>query len=236
MLPVAILAGGLATRMRPLTIQIPKILLPVGGKPFAEHQLELLKLHGVQKIVYCVGYLGDAVRDALGDGGSWGMQFAYVFDGPVLAGTAGSIKRALKELGDSFFVLYGDSYLECDYLGIARTFEESKKLGLMTVLRNGNRWDNSNVDYSAGRICGYDKSAKNMQYIDYGLSAFRSEAFKHVSLDRPADLSEVYRELIRQDELAGYEVANRFYEIGSPTGLAETEDYLMTRRPHTAHD
>src|SRR5580692_5387725 len=149
-LPVAILAGGLATRLLPLTEQVPKILLDVAGRPFAEHQVELLKRHGLSKIVFCLGYLGERVVDALGDGERWQMTFRYVFDGPCLAGTGGALRRALPELGAAFFVMYGDSYLDCDFRAIEASFRASGKPGLMTVLRNDDRWDRSNVELDGG--------------------------------------------------------------------------------------
>src|SRR5512136_2430029 len=142
-LPVAILAGGLATRLRPLTERVPKALIDVAGKPFAEHQLDLLSQHGVKQIVWCLGYLGEMVQEALGDGSQWGLRLHYVSDGPKLLGTGGALKRAMHLLGDAFLVLYGDSYLECDYAAIEETFLSSGRLGLMTVIHNENRWDRS---------------------------------------------------------------------------------------------
>ncbi|MFZ4398117.1 MAG: sugar phosphate nucleotidyltransferase [Kiritimatiellia bacterium] len=170
-LPVAILAGGLATRLRPVTTRIPKILIDVAGRSFAEHQLTLLQRQGITRVVYCVGYLGEQVREALGDGARWGMQLEYVFDGPKLLGTGGALVRALEQLDESFFVLYGDSYLTCDFVAVAEAYRRSGKSGLMTVFRNEGAWDRSNVAFAEGRILRYDKlaDAPEMRYIDYGL-------------------------------------------------------------------
>jgi MurNAc alpha-1-phosphate uridylyltransferase len=231
-LPVAILAGGLATRLLPLTEQVPKILLDVAGRPFAEHQVELLKRHGLSKIVFCLGYLGERVVDALGDGERWQMTFRYVFDGPCLAGTGGALRRALPELGDAFLVIYGDSYLECDYEAIEASFHASGKPGLMTVLRNDDRWDRSNVELDRGRIARYDKGPAEigMHYIDYGLGILTPAAFEPWQDDeQPFDLTLVYQRLIANGELAGYEVKERFYEIGSLEGLEETRALLGAR-------
>jgi NDP-sugar pyrophosphorylase family protein len=227
-LPVAILAGGLATRLHPLTKQIPKVLVDVNGEPFAAHQLRLLRRHGLTYVVFCVGYLGEQVVDALGDGSRWGMELRYVFDGPRLLGTGGALRRALAELGEAFLVLYGDSYLDCDYTAVAQAFTRSGRLGLMTVFRNAGEWDSSNVVFEAGEIRRYDKNRRTpeMRYIDYGLGALRAAAFDPYPADAPLDLAVVYQDLLARGELAAHEVAQRFYEIGSPAGLEETRRFL----------
>ncbi len=227
-LPVAILAGGLAARLRPLTERIPKSLVEVAGKPFAVHQLELLRRHGLTDVVFCVGYLGEQVQAALGDGHRWGMNLQYVFDGPTLLGTGGALRRALPWLGEAFFVMYGDSYLDCDYAAAEGAFRASGKLGLMTVFHNANRWDRSNVLFVEGQILRYDKRypTPDMQHIDYGVGAFRAQAFDAYPEGQPLDLATVYQHLLAQGQLAGFEVAQRFYEIGSPAGLEETRRYL----------
>jgi len=225
MLPVAILAGGLATRLRPLTESIPKALVEINGEPFLAHQLRLLRRGGVQRAVLCVGYLGEQIRDYAGGGEAFGLQIDYSFDGPTLLGTAGALRQALPLLGDAFFVLYGDSYLPCDYAAVERTFLESAKAGLMTVYRNEGRFDTSNVEYSLGRIVGYDKIHCNpaMHHIDYGLGVLRRDTFDALQV---ADLAAVYQDLLTRGELAAFEVPTRFYEIGSPQGIHELEDYL----------
>lgn len=227
-LPVAILAGGLATRLRPATEKIPKALLDVAGRPFAAHQLDLLARAGVPRVVFCVGYLGTMVQEALGDGSRWGLEVRYAFDGPALLGTGGALRRALPELGDRFLVLYGDSYLDCDYGAVERAFLSSGKPALMTVLANDGRWDASNVEYAGGRIARYDKAARTpaMRHVDYGLGAVAAPVLAARPADRPFDLAEVYRDLAATGDLAGYEVSRRFYEIGSPQGLAETRALL----------
>ncbi len=230
-LPVAILAGGLATRLKPLTETVPKSLLDVAGKPFAVHQLELLARHGIDRVVFCVGYLGDQIADVLGDGRCWNLHISYVFDGPVQLGTAGALKKALPYLGDAFLILYGDSYLDCDYAGIARTFMASGRLGLMTVFQNANRWGRSNVIFSNGAIRHYDKTNRtaDMDHIDYGVGGLRSRALHEYPNNQPLDLMTVYQDLISADELAGIEVSMRFYEIGSMNGLRETEEFLLKK-------
>src|SRR5262245_13052359 len=157
MLPVAILAGGLAQRLRPVTDTIPKALVELGGRPFAEDQLEWLTRDRVERVVFLVGYRGEMIRDALGDGARWDLSIEYVFDGPRLLGTGGALKRAQPVLGDAFFVLYGDSYLDCDLGAVAEAFRASSAEALMTVFRNDNQWDTSNVVFRDGRILVYDK-------------------------------------------------------------------------------
>jgi NDP-sugar pyrophosphorylase family protein len=228
MLPIAILAGGLATRLRPITETIPKALIEIAGEPFLGHQLRLLSRAGIDRAVLCVGYLGEQIRAYAGDGSAFGLRVEYSFDGPQLLGTAGAIKRALPLLGDAFFVIYGDSYLPCDYGAAAQAFLDSGQPGLMTVFRNRGQWDSSNVEFSEGRLLAYDKASRTprMQHIDYGLGVFRREAFDAVPAGRPYDLAAVYQDLLRQGRLAAWESPQRFYEIGSPEGIRELSEYL----------
>jgi len=228
MLPIAILAGGLATRLRPVTETIPKALVEIAGEPFLGHQLRLLSQRGLERVVLCVGYLGEQVRDYAKDGSAFGLHVDYSFDGPQLLGTAGAIRQAMPLLDETFFVTYGDSYLPCDYGDAARTFLESGKPGLMTVFRNEGRWDSSNVEYSEGRILAYDKANRTprMRHIDYGLGVFRRSAFDTVPVDQPCDLAAVYQDLLRRGELAAWEARERFYEIGSLEGIRELTEFL----------
>jgi NDP-sugar pyrophosphorylase family protein len=231
LLTVAILAGGLATRLRPMTETVPKSLLEVSGEPFAVHQLRLLQSKGIRHVVFCVGHLGELIQRAIGDGAALGLQVDYSFDGPALLGTAGAIRNGLPKLGDSFFVMYGDSYLPCDYAAIAQTFKTAGVLGMMTVFRNEGKWDTSNVEFEVGKIVAYSKTDRTprMRYIDYGLGVFRAEAFRDLPAGKVCDLTELYTDLLRRKQLAAFEVQERFYEIGSPEGLRETAEFLATR-------
>jgi NDP-sugar pyrophosphorylase family protein len=228
---VAILAGGLATRLRPATESVPKSLLEVNGEPFVLHQLRLLRSKGIRRVVLCVGHLGELVQHAIGNGSALGLQVDYSFDGPVLLGTAGAIRNALPNLGDLFFVLYGDSYLPCDYAAIARNFAAAGVLGMMTVFRNEGKWDSSNVEFDAGRILAYSKTSRTprMHHIDYGLGVFRAAAFASLPAGEACDLTELYTDLLERRQLAAFEVRQRFYEIGSPAGLRETSEFLAAR-------
>ncbi|MEZ0297424.1 MAG: nucleotidyltransferase family protein [Candidatus Methylacidiphilales bacterium] len=228
MLPVAILAGGLATRLRPITEKIPKALVDVAGRPFLAHQIELLRSHGITHLVLCVGYLGEMIRQQFGDGSAYGVKLEYSFDGPTLLGTGGALRKALPLLGDAFFVLYGDSYLPIDYKSVADTYRESNKAGLMTVYKNEGKWDTSNVWYEAGDLKVYDKKNRvpQMHYIDYGLSILNKGVLSGYPDDRIFDLAEVLTLLSHQRQLLGYEVFHRFYEVGSHSGLAELDALL----------
>jgi N-acetyl-alpha-D-muramate 1-phosphate uridylyltransferase len=227
-LPVAVLAGGLATRLGTLTRETPKSLIDVAGRPFVHHQLCQLRSQGVRRVVFCVGHLGERVVEAVGDGSAFGVEVDYSFDGPRLMGTAGAIKRALPLLGEAFFVLYGDSYLECDYGAVQQAHEAGGKQALMTVFHNQGLWDASNVEFRGGQVLAFDKfhPTAAMNYIDYGLGVFDRRAFDLVPDIDPGDLALVYRRLLDGGELAGFEVAERFYEIGSVAGLDETRRHL----------
>jgi N-acetyl-alpha-D-muramate 1-phosphate uridylyltransferase len=226
-LPIAILAGGLATRLRPLTEKIPKALVEIAGEPFLAHQLRLLRAHGIERAVLCVGYLGEMVQDFAGDGARFGLHLDYSFDGPAPRGTAGALRQALRFLGQRFLVLYGDSYLTCDYHAVQRAFLATGKLGQMTVFRNEGQWDTSNVEFADGRILAYEKRNRtpHMAYIDYGLGALHADALREPG----DDLAQVYQALLRRGELAGFEVRERFYEIGSFSGV-EALDTLLRKR------
>ena len=230
MYPVAILAGGLATRLRPLTETIPKSLVEINGEPFLWHQLRLLRANGIERVVLCAGYLGETVRASVGDGAKFGVRIEYSFDGPVLLGTAGAVKQALPLLGERFFVLYGDSYLPCNWSHVGQAFEASGKPALMTVYPNEGQWDTSNVEFSGDRIVAYDKAARTprMRHIDYGLGVFHRAAFDRVPAGTKYDLAALYQQLLAEGELAGFEVPCRFYEIGSFSGIEELSGYLKT--------
>jgi NDP-sugar pyrophosphorylase family protein len=228
MLPVAILAGGLATRLGALTRKIPKSLILIDGEPFIAHQLRLLERSGFRHVILCVGHLGEQIEQAVGNGSGFGMEVTYSYDGATLRGTAGAIRAALPKLGKSFFVMYGDSYLACHYAAIEQEFLRSRKLGLMTVFRNDGQWDASNVEFEEGRILAYNKRNRTprMRYIDYGLGVFHAEVFSRIGA---ADLADVYAELLQTGELSAVEVHERFYEIGSPAGLREMKTFLSGR-------
>jgi MurNAc alpha-1-phosphate uridylyltransferase len=228
-----ILAGGLGTRMRPLTETCPKTLLPARGRPFAWHQLHWLAAQGITEVVYSIGHQGDMIQRYWAEEPSPVPSIRYVDEGEQLRGTAGALRLAREQgvLDERFFVIYGDSFLPAQFGPIWRAFQDSNQPALMTVLRNEGRWDRSNVIYEPGRVMLYNKAAApGMQYIDYGLSCFRRDVFDHPT---PSDLAIVFHDLSLQGRLAGFEVHQRFYEIGSPAGLRDFEQYLEAREKGT---
>lgn len=228
MLPLALLAGGLAKRLRPLTETLPKALVPINGEPFVSHQLRLLRDRGVDRVVLCLGYLGKMIQDFVGDGSAFHLRVEYSWDGRQPLGTAGAVRAALPLLGESFFLMYGDSYLPCDYGAVARAFQTAGKQGLVTVFKNDGQWDSSNIEFSEGRIVTYSKvQTPNMRHIDYGLEVFHRSAFEDLP-ESPSDLTTVYRDLLARDELAAFEVGERFYEIGSFEGISALEERLAS--------
>lgn len=236
-LPIAILAGGFATRLGDLTRQTPKALLRVAGRPFILHQLELLKRSGVTDVVLCIGHLGESIERTVAEAnlGSLNVQFSYDGDSPL--GTGGAIRRALPLLGEAFFVTYGDTLLPLDYGAVQNAFVASGLPALMTILRNEGRWGTSNVIYRDSRIERYDKTgrAPDMDYIDYGLGVFRRDVFAGYATDSAFDLAGVYTELAATGRLAAYETRKRFYEIGTSAALAETSALLERQNLDAAH-
>jgi len=226
---LALLAGGYGTRLYPITQTTPKAMLKLGGEPFIGHQLALLKRNGINKVVICTGYLSEQIKDFVGDGKGFDLTVDYSIDGANLLGTGGAIQKALPLLGEEFFIMYGDSYLPVDFRAVYNYYLSQNKKGLMCVLRNNNKWDTSNIVFENRKILNYDKTQKsrNMDFIDYGLSIISKSAFAYMVYPKTFDLSILYNTLITREQMAGYEVQDRFYEIGSLLGLAETEEYLL---------
>jgi MurNAc alpha-1-phosphate uridylyltransferase len=228
MFPVAILAGGLGTRLHPATEKLPKALVRIGDRPFIHWQLALLAQQGITQVVLCIGHLGEQILAAVGDGDAFGLTVRYSFDGEVLLGTGGALRRALPMLGSPFFVLYGDSYLPCSFAAVQSAYEASGASALMTVLRNENRWDRSNVLFEGGRIVEYNKRAPRpgMAHVDFGLGVLSSRVLENLPNGVAIDLADIYEALSKKGELGAFEVGERFYEIGSLSGVEVTERYL----------
>lgn len=226
--PVCILAGGKGTRLG--VEDRPKPLVEVAGEPFLVHPLRLLRAHGARHVVLLVDHLGQQIADAVGDGSAFGLKITVVFDAPGFTGTAGAVRGALEHLGGEFLVLYGDTYLRIDYGAVQAAHRASGRLALMSVLRNAGRWGESNATYAGGVVTRHDKRAPDpgMEWIDYGLGVLTPAALERAPA--AADLSDVYRELAAEDQLAGYVATERFYEIGSPAALAETDAFLRGLR------
>jgi NDP-sugar pyrophosphorylase family protein len=232
---VLVLAGGLGTRMLPHTAERPKALLPVAGRPFAEHQVELLAANGVHDIVFSIAYKGEMIRGALGDGARWDVSIRYVDEGGERRGTGGAV-RLFADSGladDAFAVLYGDSYLPIAYAPVWEAYARCGAPALMTVLENADRWDTSNARLAPGGRVRYRKGEHTLgelTHIDYGLSVLATATvFDRIPGDSVVDLAEMLTALGDEDLLAGYEVHERFYEIGSPSGIHDLERLLATR-------
>jgi len=234
-LPVAILAGGLATRLRPLTVTVPKSLIPINEEPFIAHQLRLLRDRGADRVVLCLGHLGEIIRDFVADGRGFGLAVEYSWDGPAPQGTGGAVRNALPLLGDAFFVMYGDSYLLCDYRAVEASFFASGKEALMTIFRNAGQWDASNVEFREGKIVAYDKRRRtpSMLHIDYGLGVFRRSMFEDLPQHK-IDLAEIYQDALANGQLAAFEVMQRFYEIGTLYGIRSLSAALAGSIPESS--
>jgi NDP-sugar pyrophosphorylase family protein len=228
-----ILAGGLATRMRPVTDRLPKALISVNSIPFADLQLTWLAQQGVTDIVYCIAHLGDQIRDYVGDGSAWKLEVTYSDESPRRLGTAGALRLAASSglLADRFLVVYGDSYLKVDVRSAWDQWTRSNLGALMVVLKNDGRWDASNADVRDGRVVRYEKGSEGprLSYVDYGLLGFRRDVVLTLPPDEQIDLAGVHSRLASSGDLAAVEVYDRFYEVGSPEGLAELEQFLSSR-------
>jgi len=231
MFQLLILTGGLATRLNSLTMSKPKALIQIDDYPFIYHQLKFAKSQGVSQVILCVGHLGEMIREYVGDGSRWGLKVSYSFDGNGQLGTAGAIRNAFKMLDQQFFVLYGDSYLEIDYNKIEKYFYDNFKKSLMVIIKNRNLWDKSNVILKDGLIVEYNKSLqkKEMHYIDYGISILKKSLFQKKEIFHFSDLSDIYQHISISNNLLGYEVFNRFYEIGTIKGIKETNNFFAKK-------
>ena len=228
---VVILAGGLATRLGELTKKHPKSMVKILDKPFLAYQLELLRASGIIDIVLCIGHLGIEIMDTFGDGSKFGVHIRYSIENKPL-GTAGALKHAASMLGNTFFVMYGDSYLFLDFPQVMSYFLSQNKLGLVTVFNNHNLYDRSNIVINGNMITKYSKveKSKDMVYIDYGASILKKEALQLIPENHPYSLEDLFIRLIEQKQLLAFEVRHRFYEIGSPQGLKNFKAFVKEQR------
>jgi len=226
-LPVAILAGGLGKRLGQKTINKAKVLIDVAGKPFISRQLNYLRDQGIKDIVICIAYLGEQIKDYIGNGSKYNLKIFYSDDGDQLLGTGGSVKKACRILGENFFILYGDSFLPIDFSLVEKSYFQQKKPALMTVLKNEGHWDKSNA-YFKDKCVEYNKKnpQKNMHYIDYGLNVVKNSIFYNFPSNKAFDLADVFEDLSSKNLLAGLEIYDRFYEIGSINGLNDTIEFF----------
>jgi NDP-sugar pyrophosphorylase family protein len=226
-IPVAILAGGLAKRLKKNTLNKPKALIDIAGKPFISRQLSYLSNQNIKDIVICTAHLGNQIKDYVGDGSKYNLKVSYSDDGDKLLGTGGSLKKASRILGENFFILYGDSFLPINFSLVEKSYFRQKKPALMTVFKNNDHGDKSNV-YFKNKCVLYNKKnpQKNMNYIDYGLNVVKGSIFYNFPTNKMFDLSDVFEDLSNKSLLAGLKIYDRFYEIGSINGLNDTIDFF----------
>ena len=225
-----ILSGGLATRLRPLTDTVPKAMIPVAGRPFIDHQLQLLSRNGIKDVVLCLGYLGEQIETFVGDGSAWKLRVRYSWEREQLLGTGGALRLAEPLLDERFFLTYGDSYLPIDYVEVAEAFSRGSNLGMMVVYRNEDRFERSNVVIDGDLVCKYDKKERtpNMVYIDYGLTALRKEVVSFIPQGEKSALDILIKNLVASKQLAAFVTTTRFFEIGSWKGIGDLEKFLTT--------
>ena len=227
-----ILAGGLGTRLKPLTNRLPKSMVEVMGKPFLQHQIELLRDQGLTRLVLCVGHQADQIISHFGHGASLGVRIEYSHDGAVPLGTGGALVKAVPLLDSWFLVLDGDSYLPIDFHAPITHFLTHPAPALMTVYRNANRYGRSNVAIGQGRVIVYDRTQGDFAYMHAGLTVFQRQALEAFTADRFMLMDEIYQSLVASHNLACFVLEQRFYEIGSHAGLNDLEGYLASRRFH----
>jgi MurNAc alpha-1-phosphate uridylyltransferase len=232
MLPVVILAGGFGTRLYPLTQSIPKSMVKINGIPFIDYQLKLLAKQACEEVILCVSYKSELIQDFVGDGSRYGLAVKYSHDGRDQLGTGGAIVKALPSLGENFIVLYGDSFLPTSLKTIAEAHLHGSKSATMAVFFNDNNYATSNVLFSNGVLKFYSKTKPNHLYthIDYGVTVFKKSIFKRYAREQNLDLADICSELSATSDLAGYEVFERFYEVGSPTGIQDFLEFLRSTK------
>ena len=227
---VIIIAGGLGTRLGQLTLNQPKSMIQILGKPFIEYQFDLLTKGSVTDVVLCLGYQGKQIADYCGDGRKFGVNLRYSFEDKPLD-TAGAIKLAEPLLEEYFFTLYGDSYVFIDFKDMLSSIRKGNKIGAMSVFQNQDRFDKSNTAVVDGGVTFYSKEQRaNLKYIDYGVNLFRKEVLKLIPNGEPYSMGTLFNQLIGRQELLAYEVKKRFFEIGSVNGLTEFTEYVKGRK------
>lgn len=224
-----ILAGGLGTRLRPLTLDTPKPMIKIAGKPFLEYKLRHLKRNGFRDFVLCVGYKSEVIEEYFESGDKLGISISYSNDGETQRGPVGALKHASELLENEFMVTYGDDFLRLDYACFQREFCSSGKLGMMAVLENHSKYGKSDILVENGLVTGYDKvrQLSGMIWINFGATLLKKSTLKFIPDEMPIEEEQFYRLLIAERELAAFVVTERFYEIGSIPGLQEFEKFAL---------
>jgi NDP-sugar pyrophosphorylase family protein len=227
---VVVLAGGLGTRVAHLTdADVPKAMLPVCGRPFVDVKLAELVAAGAEEIVMLVGHGAEKLRVHVGSEVEGGVPVRFVEDGPTLLGTGGAIRHALDLLPDPFWTTYGDTLLSVPLEAAEDQLARTPTLsGVMTVLRNQDRWETSNVSIDEHMlVTAYDKGvlSGSHEYIDYGMLLLRHEPFAQRAPGTAFDLGEVLREAVVSRRLGAFVVHERFHSIGTEAAWQETEEW-----------
>ena len=230
-----ILAGGSGLRMRPRTANLPKILLPVLGRPFVAWLLPRLAECGFREVLLCIGYLGEQVIETVGDGARFGLAIGYSHDGARPLGTAGALRRALPRLHERFVVTYGDSYLRFDYGAPLRALARRPEMSAcMAVYRNRGALAASNVAIVGDRVARYDPRSgagtPPLEAIDYGATALCRDVIAGLP-EGELGLGAVQAQLAAAGRMLAHDVPEPFFEIGSPAGLAALETHLQRSAP-----
>jgi len=228
---IAILCGGLATRLGNISKNTPKSMINIEGKPFLEYQINELKKQNVKDFVLCVGHLSEQIKDYFGDGKSFDVEIKYSHDGDIPLGPIGALKKAQPLLDDVFFTLYGDSFVFADCAKIYNFFTKQNTLGLMTVFHNHDQHDKSNVIIKDGKVVQYSgKKTQDMKYVDYGLSIFKKETLNIIPENTFFSTKDLFTKLVEQNQLLGFEMSKRFYHIGNLESLEEFRNYIKNRK------
>ena len=237
MLPIALLAGGMATRLGALTEKTPKSLIIIEGRPFIDYQLRSFAHAGFSKVVICVGNLANQIIDFVGDGSQYGLEIEYSHDGLEPRGTGGAIKHALQVLGSDFFIQYGDSYLDLNYSEMQSRFQSNSKHCIMSIYQNEGDLDTSNVQILENGDLIYSKSnpTPDMNFIDYGCSILSRENLANYGAPTSFDLSDYLESLSGKSLLSGFQARQRFYEIGSIEGIRDFEQYIRSNPYELQH-
>lgn len=223
-----ILAGGLGTRMRSITgDKTPKALLTIGEKPFIEWQVRWLKKLGMTKLILSIGHGGELIENFLNTLSDLNLEIKIVYDGPTLLGTGGAVKKSLGLLEENFFVTYGDSFLFFDGIKMMNAHLDSQKPITMMVYKNKNQGDKSNVSILNSEMIYDKKNIKpDMDYIDYGVSAFQRKYFLQNSNQDIFDLADLVSKASYKNEVFPYFAKHMFFEVGSPQGLENLSQFL----------
>ena len=229
---VVVFMGGLGTRLGVAYRDAPKSMVDVHGKPFFHYPLQVLKRQGFRRFVFCVGFKADPIQKYFEDGKKYQIQIRYVHDGEQPVGTGGALKRALPLLDENVMAIYGDSYIDFEYTKLIDQYDHLKRsddiAAVMSVMKNKGRWGKSNASLKANGRLRYDKGhpSADMEYIDFGATVLNKQAVANRLQDGYCDLADTYKELGDQDRLGGFEVKERFYDIGTPESLQEFRNFI----------